>query len=227
VDRAVVLLSGGLDSCVAAAWARARWQPHTLHVTYGQRTAARERRAANEIAAALSVPRDRRLEVSLDGLRRIGGSSLTDPARTVEHGEPDPARIPGTYVPFRNAHLLATAVSWAEVLEARRVVIGCVQQDSSGYPDCRGSFLEAFEAAVREGTRPGTDIRVEAPLLALRKSAIVSLGIRLGAPLELSWSCYTGSERACGVCESCRLRRRGFREAGVEDPIPYDGEALA
>lgn len=227
MERAVVLLSGGLDSCVAAAWAGARWQIHTLHVTYGQRTAERERRAATEIARALGVSRDRRLEVSLDGLLRIGGSSLTDHARPVERGEPDPSRIPGTYVPFRNAHLLATAVSWAEVLEARRVVIGCVQQDSSGYPDCRGSFLEAFEAAVREGTRPDTDIRLEAPLLTLRKGAIVSLGIQLGAPLALSWSCYTGSETACGVCESCRLRLRGFREAGAEDPIPYERETPA
>jgi 7-cyano-7-deazaguanine synthase len=220
-ERGVALVSGGLDSCVAAAWAARRWEAHLLHVDYGQRTAARERRAFEAVAWALGVPEDRRLRVRLDVLRHAGGSSLTDPAREVERGEPDRSRIPGTYVPFRNTHLLAAAVSWAEGIGASRVVIGCVEEDGSGYPDCRASYLQAFQTVVEEGTRPGSGIRIEAPLLAMRKAAIVRLGLELGAPLAHTWSCYTESEAACGTCESCRLRLRGFREAGVDDPIPY------
>jgi len=222
VTGAVALLSGGLDSCVAAAWAARRFRLHLLHAAYGQRTAARELRAFEAIAGALEVPRERRLLISIDALRRVRGSSLTDDTLPVERGDPDPARIPGTYVPFRNAHLLAAAVSWAEVLGARQVVIGCVEEDSSGYPDCRGEFLEAFARAVAAGTRPDARIAIVAPLLHQRKAAIVRLGIELGAPLQHTWSCYTGEERACGTCESCRLRLRGFRDAGTEDPIPYE-----
>ena len=219
---AVALLSGGLDSCVTAAWAARRYQLHLLHVDYGQRTADRERRAFGAIAEALEVPPERRLVVELDVLRQVKGSSLTDRDRQVEEGEPDTGRIPGTYVPFRNAHLLAAAVSWAEVLGARQVVIGCVEEDASGYPDCRGVFLAAFAGGVGEGTRPDSAIALEAPLLHKRKAEIVRLGVELGAPLEHTWSCYTGKERACGRCESCRLRLRGFREAGVDDPILYE-----
>lgn len=219
--RAIALVSGGLDSCVAAAWAARRYEAWLLHADYGQRTAAREGRAFVEIAEALGVVPERRLRIDLPVLRVIGGSSLTDPSRPVEEGEPDPSRIPGTYVPFRNTHLLAAAVSWAEVIGAARVVIGCVEEDSSGYPDCRASYVEAFNRLVAEGTRPGSGIVVEAPLIARRKGEIVRLGLELQAPLDRTWSCYTGTEAACGACESCRLRLRGFREAGVEDPIPY------
>jgi 7-cyano-7-deazaguanine synthase len=221
VPRAIVLLSGGLDSCVAATWAARRYEAWLLHADYGQRTAGRERCAFDAIADALGVDHGRRLHVEIPLLKSIGGSSLTDISRPVEAGEPDPGRIPGTYVPFRNTHLLASAVSWAEVVGARRVVIGCVEEDSSGYPDCRASYLEAFGRTAAEGTRPGSGIVVEAPLLALRKGEIVRLGLELEAPLRHTWSCYTGVEAACGICESCRLRLRGFREAGVEDPIPY------
>jgi len=220
--RGIVLLSGGLDSCVAAAWAARRYEAWLLHADYGQRTAARERSAFDAIAAALAVPPARRLAVEVPLLRQIGGSSLTDRSRPIEQGEADPSRIPGTYVPFRNTHLLAAAVSWAEVIGATRIVIGCVEEDSSGYPDCRASYLEAFNRVAAEGTRPASGIVVEAPLLHLRKGGIVRLGVELGAPLASSWSCYSGIDRACGVCESCRLRLRGFREAGLEDPIPYE-----
>jgi len=219
--ESVVLLSGGLDSCVAAAWAASRYGVRLLHARYDQRTAAREQRAFERIAAALQVPIDRCLQFSVDVLPTVGGSSLTDPRLPVENGEPDPDRIPGTYVPFRNSHLLAAAVSWAEVVGARRIVIGCVEEDSSGYPDCRAGYVEAFNRLIAEGSRAGATLRVEAPLLALRKAEIVRLGLELEAPIEHTWSCYTEDERACGVCESCRLRLRGFQDAGVSDPIPY------
>lgn len=220
--EAIVLLSGGLDSCVAAAWAARRYGIRLLHADYGQRTAARERRSFDAIAARLGVAEERRLCVEIPLLRRVRGSSLTDAALAVEEGEPDPSRIPGTYVPFRNTHLLAAAVSWAEVCGATRVVIGCMEQDSSGYPDCRQSYVEAFNRLVREGTRPGAGILVEAPLLTKDKAGVIRLGLELGAPLEHTWSCYTGARRACGRCESCVLRLRGFERAGAVDPIPYD-----
>ena len=219
--RAVALLSGGLDSCVATTWGARRYEVWVLHADYGQRTAARERRAFDAIGDALGVPAERRLTFQAEVLRWIGGSSLTDFDLPVEQGEPDPARIPGTYVPFRNTHLLAAAVSWAEVLGALRVIIGCVEEDSSGYPDCRANYVAAFNRVAEAGTRPGSGIVVEAPLIALRKKDIVRMGVELGAPLDRTWSCYSGTEVACGACESCRLRLRGFREAGVPDPIPY------
>jgi 7-cyano-7-deazaguanine synthase len=218
---AVALVSGGLDSCVAATWAARRYDLRLLHASYGQRTAARERRAFDAIADALSITADRRMQVTVEVLDRVGGSSLTDMALPVEQADPDPARIPGTYVPFRNTHLLAAAVTWAEVVGARRVVIGCVEQDSSGYPDCRRDYVEAFNRLVERGTRPGAGIQVEAPLVELGKAEVVRMGLKLGAPLEHTWSCYTGTRLACGTCESCRLRLKGFREAGATDPIPY------
>ena len=216
----VVSLSGGLDSCVAAAVARSEGHRLALlHADYGQLTEARERRAFEAIADFYGA--ERRLVVPFAGLRAIGGSALTDPAIALPEGDLDRTGVPVSYVPFRNAHLLATAVSWAEVLGAQAIHVGFVEEDSSGYPDCREAFLRAFEAAAELGTRPGTRISLKAPLIHLRKAAIVALGLELGAPLALTWSCYQGSDLACGRCDSCLLRLRGFKEAGHPDPIPY------
>jgi 7-cyano-7-deazaguanine synthase len=190
-----------------------------LHLDYGQRTEERERRAFAALADHYRVRR--RLLARVDPLGAIGGSSLTDPSRPLTDGTPSGSAIPATYVPFRNTHFLAVAVSWGEVLGARWIYYGAVQEDSSGYPDCRESYVEAFNRLLREGTRPETRLEVRAPLLHLRKSEIVREGIRRSAPFHLTWSCYTESEIACGECESCRLRRKGFREAGARDPIAY------
>ncbi len=222
---AVVLASGGMDSCVCLAEAVREFTPALLHASYGQRTAARELSAFQAIAAHYGVTR--RLVTTLDNLRAIGGSSLTDASRAVEQGWPVPGRVPSTYVPFRNAHLLAMGVSWAEVLGARAVFIGAVEEDGSGYPDCRQEFYDCFQAAVRAGTRPGAGIELRTPLIRLTKAQIVRRGVELGAPLHLTWSCYVEERQACGRCESCRLRRRGFAQAGVEDAIPYAPRAEA
>ena len=216
---AVVLLSGGMDSCVTAAIARRTHDLALLHLSYGQRTEARERRAFHAIARHWGVTRT--LVSRLDHLRAVGGSALTDPRRDAVHARRRGSPIPDTYVPFRNTHLLALAVSWAEVSGARRVYIGAVEEDSSGYPDCRAAYFEEFNRLIRLGTRPETRIRVVTPLLHLGKGEIVRRGLGLQAPLHLTWSCYTGRARACGRCESCRLRLKGFREAGAVDPIPY------
>ncbi len=221
-DLAVVLASGGLDSCVCVADTARAHDLALVHVNYGQRTQARELRAFTDLADHYRVPAARRLVTDLGHLAAIGGSSLLDASAPVEQGLPESAdRIPATYVPFRNAHLLCIAVSWAEVLGATAVVLGAVQEDSSGYPDCREVFIRAFQAAVDAGTRPETRIALRTPLLHLDKTAIVRRGIELLAPLHLTWSCYVASDAACGRCESCRLRRRGFAGAGVVDPIPY------
>ena len=225
-DLAVVLVSGGLDSCVCAAEARLAGALALLHVNYGQRTQGRELQAFLAIAAHYQVPRARRLIVDLDHLARIGGSSLLDRNRPVETGLPETSdnaavAVPSTYVPFRNAQILAIGVSWAEVLGAGALYIGAVQQDSSGYPDCRAAFFAAFQEAVDLGTRPETRLVIRTPLLQLDKAAIVRRGLELGAPLHLTWSCYVNEDRACGQCESCQLRRRGFARAGVADPIAY------
>lgn len=216
--KAVVLLSGGLDSCVAAAVAaRDFGDIACLHVSYGQRTEARERRSFEAVADHYGAIK---LAVSAPIFARIGGSALTEAGRVVPEGPPGPG-IPSTYVPFRNAGLLAMAVSWAEVLGAGAVYIGVNELDSSGYPDCRRQFLEAFQRAVEEGTRPETHIRLVAPLIELDKAGIVRLGAELGAPFELTWSCYQAEELACGRCESCLLRLKGFAAAGLPDPLPY------
>jgi 7-cyano-7-deazaguanine synthase len=208
-----------MDSAVVAALACRETEAAFLHLDYGQRTETRERRAFEDLAKHFGV-RDR-LVSRVDPLARIGGSSLTDPGMRVEEARNTPSPIPTTYVPFRNTHFLAAAVSWGEVLGARWVFYGAVEEDSSGYPDCRESYLRAFNRLVREGTRPETRIEVVAPLIHRSKAEIVREGMRLAAPFHLTWSCYTESETACGACESCRLRRRGFEEAGVPDPIPY------
>src|SRR5271169_1727069 len=217
--RAVVLLSGGMDSCVCAALAARDHDAAAVHVSYGQRTEERERRAFFAICDRLGI-RDR-LVVRNEALRAIGGSALTDDRIAVPEAAPQIGHsIPVTYVPFRNAHFLAVAVSWAEVLDADKVYIGAVQQDSSGYPDCRPEYYHAYNEVVRTGTRAGR-IRIVTPLIGLRKAEIVQLGLELGAPFDLTWSCYSREDSACGVCDSCVLRLRAFREAGAVDPIPY------
>ena len=225
--RAVVCLSGGMDSTVCAALAARDFDAYALHVSYGQRTEARELQSAREVTRLLGL-RDL-MELKTDLFRRIGGSALTDTSIAVPEaapeGDAEAARrtgddVPVTYVPFRNAHFLAAAVSWAEVLGATKVLIGAVEQDSSGYPDCRPAYYDAFNALIAAGTRDGS-IRVETPLIHLRKHEIVRLGVELRAPLHVSWSCYAGEREACGVCESCALRLRAFAEAGATDPIPY------
>ena len=220
--RAVLCLSGGMDSTVCASLAAKDYDVYALHFSYGQRTEARELTSATEIARLTGAKEF--LPLKMDLFRRIGGSALTDIAIAVPEAPAEETAIgsgiPVTYVPFRNAHFLSAAVSWAEVVGAKRVFIGAVEQDSSGYPDCRPAYYDAFNALIRQGTKEG-DIHVETPLIHLRKSEIVRLGVELGAPFHVSWSCYSGESKACGVCESCALRLRAFREAGSIDPIPY------
>jgi len=227
-EIAVVLVSGGMDSCVTAAIANEQFRSAFLHVNYGQRTEARELRAFNGIADFYKA--EKRLVVSIEHLKVIGGSSLTD--TNIPVPETDSLRtqnlklktssIPSTYVPFRNAHLLSIATSWAEVLGATRIFIGAVEEDSSGYPDCREVFYQAFNKVIEMGTKPETRIEIVTPLIHLKKSAIVRKAVELGAPLHLTWSCYQNSDRACGKCESCTLRLKGFKGAGVDDPISYE-----
>src|ERR1700726_3204566 len=220
--KAVVLLSGGMDSCVTAAIASQSHQLALLHASYGQRTEARERRAFEEIADFYAV-RDR-LVIRFDSLAQIGGSALTDRKIAVpDSGQPaaHSADIPITYVPFRNAHFLSAAVSWAEVMGANAIFVGAVAEDSSGYPDCRPQYYRAFAELVRQGTRPGTHIEIATPVIAMRKSEIIRGGLELGAPLRLTWSCYQFEDEACGTCDSCRLRLRAFAEAGLSDPVAY------
>jgi 7-cyano-7-deazaguanine synthase len=220
-QKAVVCLSGGMDSCVCAALAARDFEVYAVHFSYGQRTEARELRSAEEVARIVGVRE--LLHLKIDLFRRIGGSALTDAAIAVPIATDEAAigsEVPVTYVPFRNAHFLSAAVSWAEVLGARTVFIGAVEQDSSGYPDCRPAYYDAFNELIKMGTKDG-DIRVMTPLIEMRKSEIVRLGVELGAPFHVSWSCYSGESEACGVCESCVLRLRAFREAGAVDPIPY------
>lgn len=221
MSLAVCLVSGGMDSCVTAAMAREENQETAfLHISYGQRTERRERQAFEEVADHYDVRH--RLVVSLEHLARIGGSSLTDKDVPVAEADLSSGEIPTSYVPFRNAHLLAAATSWAEVLGAKRIYIGAVADDSSGYPDCRPEFYAAFQQAIDVGTRPETTVEIKTPVIHMRKSEIVRRGAQLGAPLQLTWSCYQAEARACGRCDSCALRLRAFREAGVMDSIPYE-----
>ena len=216
--RAVVLLSGGMDSCVCAALAVRNHEAAAVHISYGQRTEERERQSFLAICQRLTI-RDK-LMVRNEALRAIGGSALTDDAIAVPTSDEVGQSVPVTYVPFRNAHFLAVAVSWAEVLGAEKVYIGAVEPDSSGYPDCRPAYYKAFNEVVKTGTKDGL-IEIVTPLIAMRKTDIVRLGLELGAPFDLTWSCYSREDRACGVCDSCVLRLRAFAAAGVQDPIPY------
>ncbi|HZR55346.1 MAG TPA: 7-cyano-7-deazaguanine synthase QueC [Terriglobales bacterium] len=217
-SRAIVLLSGGMDSCVCAALAARDHEAAALHISYGQRTEERERRAFTAICDRLGIRE--RLIVHNEVFRAIGGSALTDPNIAVPESHTIGKDIPVTYVPFRNAHFLSAAVSWAEVMGAEKIYIGAVEQDSSGYPDCRPAYYDAFNKVVKIGTKAG-QIEIVTPLIAMRKAAIIRLGLELGAPLDLTWSCYSEEERACGVCDSCVLRLRAFQEASEADRISY------
>jgi 7-cyano-7-deazaguanine synthase len=236
-QRAVVLLSGGMDSCVCAALAARDYDAAALHVMYGQRTEERERKAFEAVCDQLGIAR--RMVIRNEALRQIGGSALTDdsievpqaaaefdgrPQAVAGEGARATPHVPVTYVPFRNAHFLAAAVSWAEVLGAEKILIGAVEQDSSGYPDCRPAYYQAFNQVIRAGTKEGK-IAIETPLIGMRKTEIVTLGLVLGAPFDLTWSCYSRQERACGMCESCVLRLRAFAAAGARDPVLYETEA--
>jgi 7-cyano-7-deazaguanine synthase len=217
---AICLVSGGMDSCVTAAIARKENDRLAfLHVSYGQLTEERERRAFSQLADHYHV--EQRLAVSIEHLGRIGGSSLTDRRIPVAVANLGSTGIPTSYVPFRNGHFLSIATSWAEVIGARRIYVGAVAEDSSGYPDCRPEFYNAFQCAIDSGTKPETTIEIRTPVIAMKKAEIISEGEKLGAPFELTWSCYRDSERACGECDSCALRLRAFREAGIKDPIAY------
>jgi len=220
--RAIVLLSGGMDSCVCAALARRDYTTAALHISYGQRTEERERQSFLAICQRLNI--SDKLLVRNEALRAIGGSALTDEniavPTAVAASHAIGSEIPVTYVPFRNAHFLAVAVSWAEVLGAEKVLIGAVEQDSSGYPDCRPAYYEAFNRVIKAGTKEG-NIEIITPLIHLRKAEIVRRGLELGAPFDLTWSCYSREDEACGVCDSCVLRLRAFAAAGARDPIPY------
>jgi 7-cyano-7-deazaguanine synthase len=221
--KAVVLLSGGMDSCVTAAIARQTHGLALLHVSYAQRTEGRERQAFDAIADFYGVTD--RLAVRFEHFAQIGGSALTDASVAVPESDPSSPvsaeGLPVTYVPFRNAHFLSVAVSWAEVIGASAIFVGAVAEDSSGYPDCRPEYYRVFQELVRAGTRPETQIEIVTPVIGMRKSEIVRRGIELGAPLGLTWSCYQFGDAACGACDSCRLRLRAFDEAGESDPIPY------
>lgn len=209
-----------MDSCVTAAIATREYADLAfLHVSYGQRTQGRERRAFNDIADHYGVAA--RLDVSIEHLAKIGGSSLTDESIAVAEADLASTDIPTSYVPFRNANMLSIAVSWAEVLNGRAIYVGAVAEDSSGYPDCRPEFFAAFQSAIDAGTRPSTKIEIRTPIIHLSKAEIVRKGIELNAPLHLTWSCYRSEELACGTCDSCALRLRGFERAGITDPIPY------
>src|SRR6266496_158995 len=225
---AVCLVSGGMDSCVTAAIANEENDELAfLHVSYGQRTEQRERQAFDDLADYYSVKH--RLAVSIEHLARIGGSSLTDEAIPVGQPNINAHGIPTSYVPFRNAHLLSIATSWAETIGAEGIYIGAVAEDSSGYPYCLPEFYEAFQNAIDLGTKPESTITIRTPVIAMRKSEIVQRGTQLEAPLELTWSCYREEIQACGDCDSCALRLRAFREANIVDPIPYmlDSKRLA
>ena len=218
-DIAVVSVSGGLDSCVTAAIANLKYDIALLHVNYGQRTERRELQAFNDIADFYGV--EKRLVIDFRHLAEIGNSSLTDYSMEVSKADLENEEIPSSYVPFRNANILTAAGSWAETLNAKAIFIGAVFEDSSGYPDCRPDFFKAFEYAMDLGTKPETKIKIETPIIHMTKSEIIKKGIELGAPLHLTWSCYQNEDEACGVCDSCALRLRGFQQLGIEDPIPY------
>ncbi|MBX7184346.1 MAG: 7-cyano-7-deazaguanine synthase QueC [Vicinamibacteria bacterium] len=210
-----------MDSAVTAAMAALSHDLALLHANYGQRTESRELSSFEALADHFGIAAGRRLVVDFTSLRQIGGSSLTDPSIAVRHGEPEEGVVPTSYVPFRNAHLLAASTSWAEVIGAAAIFVGAVEADSSGYPDCRPAFFHAFAEAIRLGTRADTRISIETPVISMSKAEIIQRGLALSVPFELTWSCYEANKEACGACESCRLRLAAFEKAGARDPIRY------
>ncbi len=220
-NLAIVLVSGGMDSCVTSAIAKTETDEIAfLHISYGQLTEQREQKAFNDIADFYNV--EKGLDVSIEYLAKIGGSSLTDKSIEVSEANLESKEIPTSYVPFRNANMLAIATSWAEVISANSIYVGAVAEDSSGYPDCRPEFYAAFEKTIEVGTKPDTIIKIKTPIIYLTKAEIVQKGSQLNAPLYLSWSCYKNEDLACGTCDSCALRLRGFAKAGLIDPIEYE-----
>ncbi len=217
--KAVVLVSGGMDSCLTAAYAYEKYELAFLHVNYGQRTQRRELKAFNDIAKFYGVKQ--KLVVDVSHFKQIGGSSLTDKHIAVSKANLKTNKIPSSYVPFRNANILAIAVSWAEVIGARAIYIGAVEEDSSGYPDCRKSFFNAYNKVIKLGTKNSSNIKIETPIINYTKKQIVQKAFRMNVPLHLTWSCYRSNSEACGDCDSCALRLRGFRNAGYQDPIMY------
>ncbi|HMN17861.1 MAG: 7-cyano-7-deazaguanine synthase QueC [Ignavibacteriaceae bacterium] len=218
-DTAVIAVSGGMDSCVTAAIANLEFNLAFAHINYGQRTEKRELKAFNQIADHYRVKE--RLIIDFTHLAKIGGSSLTDKNLSIPKADLNNKSIPSSYVPFRNANILSACVSWAEVLNAKAVFIGAVYEDSSGYPDCTPDFFSAYDKMIDLGTKPETKIKIATPIINLSKAEIVKKGIELDAPLHLTWSCYQNEDEACGICDSCALRLRGFQQAGFEDPIKY------
>jgi len=218
-EKCVVAVSGGLDSCVTTAIASLDYEVALAHINYGQRTESRELEAFNDIADFYNV--NERLIIDFTHLAKIGGSSLTDKNIEVTTADFLNKEVPNSYVPFRNANILTACVSWAEVIGASAVFIGAVEEDSSGYPDCRPAFFSAFQEAVDKGTKPATQIQIKTPIIDMKKSGIILKGLELNAPLHLTWSCYKDEDIACGKCDSCALRLRGFQQIGEEDPIPY------
>ncbi len=221
-ELAIVLVSGGMDSCLTAAIAN---QNHHnlafLHLNYGQNTENKELQCYQDICDHYGVAKENRKIIDVSFLQQIGGSSLTDRNIDVKKYQGDSDEVPDSYVPFRNTHIISMAVSWAEVINAKKIYIGAVEEDSSGYPDCRPSYYEAINNLIKEGTKDG-DIEVRTPLIKMTKKEIILKAIDIKAPVELSWSCYEREDKSCGVCDSCALRLRGFQQAGIEDPIEYD-----
>lgn len=223
-DKAIIAVSGGMDSCVSAAIAAKNFDLAFLHVNYGQRTEKRELKAFNDLADFYSVTQ--KLVVDLRHLSFIGGSSLTDTKIEISKANLSSTEIPTSYVPFRNANILSACVSWAEVINAKSIFIGAVWEDSSGYPDCRPEFFQAFESAIQKGTKPSTKIKIQTPIIHYSKEEIVKKGLELNAPFYLTWSCYKNEDEACGICDSCALRLKGFQLAGAKDPIKYKKQSM-
>lgn len=220
-ELAVVLVSGGMDSLVTAALANEKHEELAfLHLNYGQKTEERELKCFTEIADFYNVKPEHRKIIDVSFLSQIGGSSLTDSAIDVKEYQGDSEEIPDSYVPFRNTHIIAMAVSWSEVIGGKKIYIGAVEEDSSGYPDCRKTYYEAYNNLIKVGTKEG-DISIVTPVIDLKKEQIVKKAVELGAPLKSSYSCYARGDKACGVCDSCALRLRGFQKAGIDDPIEY------
>jgi 7-cyano-7-deazaguanine synthase len=218
-ETAVVAVSGGLDSCITTAIASKEYNLALVHINYGQRTESKELDSFHKIADYYSV--EKRLVIDFAHFQKIGGSSLTDKSIKVSKADFQSDRIPTSYVPFRNANILSACVSWAEIINAKAIFIGAVHEDSSGYPDCRPEFFKSFEETVNLGTKPETDIKIITPIINLNKHEIIKIGLDLQAPLQLTWSCYSSEDEACGICDSCALRLRGFQRLNAVDPIPY------